>query len=929
VRHIAKIGPSLVPISAVLVITVTTAVGASPAPDWQSRMTPRVQNVLNAANAAQGGASIAAVRQGDSSVRYDSAGRLQIDVEFDCAQSAPSAALMARGMNIGTTVKAPPLCVVEGWAPMASVPVLSSLPSVKKIDLPHYSSLHPPILPRSLPTTSGVTNALATNGSSAIDGNGITIMNVDKYIQLTSVNGVGVTLGVISDDVTSLSMIQARGELPAVNVVAPSANPMPHPKSTDEGTVMLEEVYAAAPGANLVFCGPQTGTEYLGCLQNLIAAGVTVISDDLGFFGYDVMSAPAQNLVGQAIENQLAANPNVMLFHSVGNQAPTYWQGTYSPVPQAPSPCHGQTDNFIQQFSASADYSIWQTTGGNSIFLASALPAGQTSPNNFDVYIYDPVNAIVVTCSSAASNGGTIGATSYTVIDGSAITSGTYWIFIATADSSLSGTFLKLIGTDDASGTSFSPVTSGAPSSPQDFAAGVITVGAVYGNDGIGTIPEPFSDSGPLQVELPSPSTLMAPLLAAPDAIFVDDSGTNFPASGGIFYGTSAASPNAASVAALLRSAFPTLTPPQVTTYMQAGAAPLGSSPWNGTFGYGRVDALGALAQIPAPAITGLQATTIVGGSSSPALPFTIGGTGILTVSALPSALIPSSSAGISISPTTCGNPTTTCTLTLTPALGLSGTTSVQVTVTDRAKRSQSRQIPITVTKPTPPTISITSVATESVLERAAIPPISFTVSGTGPLAVSASNNGVAGVAVTSGCGTTTMNCAANLGTAANAISTANLLFTVQDSYGQMATTAATVTITTPPAPTISITSGGNQSVTVNAVISPVMFTLTGTGSLTIVPGATDISSVTISSGCGTTTMTCTANLGSAASTAGTAVLMLTVQDTYGQSASESATVSETLPPRKSGGGVLDPWALLGLTGLVLVQLKRSERKRC
>ena len=62
-------------------------------------------------------------------------------------------------------------------------------------------------------------------------------------------------------------------------------------------------------------------------------------------------------------------------------------------------------------------------------------------------------------------------------------------------------------------------------------------VGAVYGNDGIGNSIELFSDTGPIQLEVPTPSTLQAPHLVAPDGVFVDTSGTQFIANGGLFYG--------------------------------------------------------------------------------------------------------------------------------------------------------------------------------------------------------------------------------------------------------------------------------------------------------------------------------------------------------------------------------------------------------
>lgn len=918
-------------LSAALLISTIVAAPAKSA-DWASRLTPRVQNVWKAAQSAGSNTSqstavdsTAAASQASSSARYDSAGRIQVDVEFDCSQAAPTGALTSAGMIIGTTVKAPPMCVVEGWIAVASVPSLAAIPGVKKLDLPSYSRPHPPFSPRSQLGANGVSIAMSTNGTPAIDGNGIAIMNVDKYVQQTGVSGAGVTIGVISDDATSLGLIQSRGELPVpLSVIQPSANPMTHSSLTDEGTMMLEEVYAVAPGATLTFCGPETAVEYFGCVQNLIAAGATIVSDDLTYGGFDVMSAPSSNAAGQALQGVLTANPNVMLFHSVGNDAKDYWQGAYNPlnVPGggtcSPPGQTSQSDNYFQQFGGNT-HLTWQTNGGKDLLLASVLPTGQSVPSNFDVYIYNPVSAQVVTCSTSAT-GGTDGSTSYSMIPGGQIPQGNYSILIGTPDATLSGTFLKLIGNDDGGGT-FSPVSPGAPSSPQDFATAVTTVGAVYGNDGIGNTIEPFSDIGPIQLEVPSASIAIAPTIVAPDAVYVDNSGTKFVASGGIFGGTSAASPNAASVAALLRSAFPTLTPTQVTDYIEAGATQLGTLPWNATFGYGRVDALGALAQIPAPTISGLQGTTIVGGTSSQPLPFTIGGTGTLKVT------VTAPIFNAVVAPANCGSSPGTCTLTLTPALGALGTATVQVTVTDGANRSSFMQAPITLTAPPPPAVSVTSNATQSVIVSSAIAPIGFSLAGTGLTAVSVAESGISGFNVTSGCGTTTSTCTVNLGTAGTTTGTALVTLTVRDSYAQVTSASATVIVLPPAAPTISITGGGSQNVIVNGAIAPVTFTLTGMAPLTVTPNTSDISGVTISTGCGTTTMSCTANLGSAEGTPGTATLTLKVEDNYVQSASATATITESAAPGKGGGGAIDPWALLGLTSLVLVH-KRLARGR-
>jgi hypothetical protein len=352
---------------------------------------------------------------------------------------------------------------------------------------------------------------------------------------------------------------------------------------------------------------------------------------------------------------------------------------------------------------------------------------------------------------------------------------------------------------------------------------------------------------------------------------------------------------------------------------MESGAAPLSPS---STFGYGRVDALGALAQIPAPTVSAISSATIVGGSSSSPLPFAVGGTGALKVTALPSVswMTPV------ISPSNCGNGASSCTLTLTPSIGSSSPSTVQLTVTDGANRSKSMQFPVTITNPPPPAASITSGAAQSIQVNAAIAPIGFSVSGTGPITVHATFNG-APVTLTSGCGSTTMTCSATLGSAGTVTGSQTLLVVVQDSYGQSTSTSTTVVIINPPPPTIMITSGGTQSVTVNGAIAPVAFTLSGTGTLTVTPNTTDISTITISSGCGTTTMMCTASLGTAQSSPGTATLTLTVEDSYVQSATASVTVTENAAPSKSGGGTLDLWALLWLTGLVLVQLTRPTRK--
>jgi hypothetical protein len=173
----------------------------------------------------------------------------------------------------------------------------------------------------------------------------------------------------------------------------------------------------------------------------------------------------------------------------------------------------------------------------------------------------------------------------------------TFKLYVATPDASAATKFMKLwIGGDGL--TSLSKSTTGGLVTPQAFAKGAVTVGAVNGSDAVGNKIEAFSSLGPATLTFPQQTHIQAPVLVAPDGISVDAAGTYFSGSlfpDGNFYGTSAAAPNAAAVAALIRSGYPAMTASQLVDVLTKGATQLGSVAPDGTFGFGRVDAIGAL----------------------------------------------------------------------------------------------------------------------------------------------------------------------------------------------------------------------------------------------------------------------------------------------------------------------------------------------
>jgi hypothetical protein len=139
-------------------------------------------------------------------------------------------------------------------------------------------------------------------------------------------------------------------------------------------------------------------------------------------------------------------------------------------------------------------------------------------------------------------------------------------------------------------------------------AANVVSVGAVRFNDG--SRPEDFSSRGPV-VNYFGPVTGAAPAapippttLSKPDLVATDGGASTFfgqPVAGvWRFFGTSAAAPHAAAVAALIKQANPSLSPEQLRLALAATARPVGGFGPNAV-GAGLVDAYAAVRSVALP----------------------------------------------------------------------------------------------------------------------------------------------------------------------------------------------------------------------------------------------------------------------------------------------------------------------------------------
>ncbi len=151
-----------------------------------------------------------------------------------------------------------------------------------------------------------------------------------------------------------------------------------------------------------------------------------------------------------------------------------------------------------------------------------------------------------------------------------------------------------------------------------------------------------------------------------------------------------------------------------------------------------------------------------------------------------------------------------------------------------------------------------------------------------------------------------------------------------------------------PAPPTISVTSGASQSFTLPQSPSVIAFTLTGSGTLAVSASSSNSgvlpdTGISISAGCGTDTLACTATLLPASGQTGSSTVSLTVADAHGQSAMATTTlqVNAAAEPgtgsgtgtgnssnaRSGGGGSVDFFSLLLLGFAILLTRLFGHRR--
>jgi subtilisin family serine protease len=381
-------------------------------------------------------------------------------------------------------------------------------------------------------------------------------------------DGAGIKIGIISNGVDNWKTARNSGDLPSnLTVLSNSVG-------GDEGTAMLEIVHDLAPGAELYFhdCG-NNKIAFNKAISNLAAAGCQIICDDIGWITEPFFE---DGIIARHVAS-LLAEKNIIYVSATGNEAKRHYQGMY----------YDQGDG-CHDFSGGSS---------NDKYLYVRIQPGQTarivlqwddqfgsSSNDYDLYLWDSASEMLLGMSNDPQTGSS---------------DPLEWIIYTNKKSSpvdclidiykFSGSPKNLevfIYDCTVYTNNISPADSifGHPAVP-----GAIAVGAI--NAAAPSQIANYSSQGPVTIRYPAAETRNKPDVCGIDGVRVTGAG-GFSST---FYGTSAAAPHVAAIAALTWAQYPEKTAAEIRALLLSEVVDLGLPGFDYIYGTGRADALNCI----------------------------------------------------------------------------------------------------------------------------------------------------------------------------------------------------------------------------------------------------------------------------------------------------------------------------------------------
>jgi Subtilase family/Carboxypeptidase regulatory-like domain len=436
-------------------------------------------------------------------------------------------------------------------------------------------------------------------------------------------DGTGIKVGVLSNGVTNLAASQATGDLGAVTVLAGQAG------TGDEGTAMLEIVHDLVPGAQLYFATGNTGiTQFAQNIRDLRTAGCDVIVDDIGYFveapfqdGQTGVTTTNGGVVTQAVNDVVAGG--TIYFSSAANSGNKNdgtsgtWEGDFVSAGTIAIVSGGGNVADFDTSAAVSQFDSITVAGTGPISLAWSDPLGASS-NDYDLFLLNNTSTSVLASATNTQSGTQ---DPYEQIAAASNVAGRR--IVIRQKTGAADRFLHLNTNRGRVAFSTEGETHGhnAASGAYGVAASPVFVSfnfAPASNPGpypnaysAANKVENFSSDGPRRIFFTGNGTaitpgvfssaggtvLQQPIITAADGVEV----TGVGGFGSPFYGTSAAAPHAAAIAALIKSVNPAFTPAQIKTALTTTAVDIEGAGTDRDAGTGVI--------MPLPALQSLAAT--------------------------------------------------------------------------------------------------------------------------------------------------------------------------------------------------------------------------------------------------------------------------------------------------------------------------------
>jgi hypothetical protein len=414
----------------------------------------------------------------------------------------------------------------------------------------------------------------------SVTSQGYVAHRAKQEVEIAGVTGAGVNVGVLSDSASlaRIAALKATGDLPPTATTLPGQDGAP---GSDEGAAMMEIVYDMAPGSNQIFATAFiSDASFADNIIALQAAGCKVIVDDVTYFEEPVFQ---DGIIAQAV-NQVVTSGSTYFSSAANSGSKTdgtsgTWEGDFKDGGPVTGPIAGlgETGDF-HDFGAGHLFTQYISNSGFA-FLQWSDPWGNAC-DDYDLFVTDSTGSTVKAFSAdsqTCAGSDPVEGLQYSGASGDRI----YIVLFNGTQKALHLDTERSTTTINTNGNTFG----------HNAGMSTISMAATYfGSAKKGVVPftgfanpvEPFSSDGPRKIffhpdgtaitpgnflfSTNGGTTLLKPDLTAADGVFAKTPGF-LP-----FFGTSAAAPHAAGIAALVYQVRPGYTPAQVKTAMTKSA---------------------------------------------------------------------------------------------------------------------------------------------------------------------------------------------------------------------------------------------------------------------------------------------------------------------------------------------------------------------